>query len=165
MYVGVDTNYKGKILQVATAIDGTERGTFDDTIVPQEAVSVSITPRSNNSLMLIKGMAHYALSYVMTVYLYKDSSILVQPTDNHGSDNGGGLATLYNEILGSGGGANIHNQSVIYYDENTSFDTRTYSIKIAQDWNTTGGTTWSVNDRANSDMSSYSTLAVWEYQL
>ena len=56
MYVGVDTNYKGKILQVATAIDGTERGTFDDTIVPQEAVSVSITPRSNNSLMLITAL-------------------------------------------------------------------------------------------------------------
>ena len=86
MYVGTDVNYRGKVLQVATAINGTVSASFDNTITPQEVVSLTITPKSNNSLMQIKCMIASTQAYVMAYYIYKNGSNLISPTDDNASD-------------------------------------------------------------------------------
>jgi hypothetical protein len=164
MYVGTDVNYRGKVLQVATAINGAVSASFDDTITPQEVVSLTITPKSNNSLMQIKCMLASTQAYVMAHYIYKNGSILVSPTADNGSDNGGGLFTNYDSTLGNSN-STISIKPVVYNDTNNQMSDITYSIRQAQDWTATGGDAWRINSRGGNDMGSNSTLVVWEYQL
>jgi hypothetical protein len=109
----------GKVLQVVTATDSTERSTTSTSYVTaSNTLSVTITPSSssNKILILVSGCGYGGSGGVFNTTIYKNGSNLTGASGFLRSENGSAVTGF--------------NQSIIYLDSPATTSATTYQVYI-----------------------------------
>ena len=132
------------------------------TPVALTGLSLSITPKFANSIILIQGMVTASWTYVSSLHIYRDGTELIA---NHGSNSQSGGATALWTHYQSSQEASRPNQvfpfPVLYADSPNSTSSITYDFRANSGWS--GGTEiLYLNTRESNDMRGTSTISVME---
>lgn len=153
----------GKVLQVVTQKSGFVNQTISSaTPVALTNMSVTITPKSPTSKIIIQAMVVASYTYACSVHIFKNGSDLVA---GHGGNNQSGgntaLWTHYQSSQESDKRNQIFSMPIIYEDIPGTTSTITYDIRANSGWS--GGVeTFYFNNRNSQDMLSTSYIMVTE---
>ena len=156
----------GSVVQVVTASSGFVNQTISSaTPVALSGLSVTITPKFNNSIMLIQGMVTASWTYVSSLHIYKNGSDLIADHSSAGTNNQSSgntaLFTHYQSSQESDRANQIFPFPVLYKDTPNTTSAITYDFRANSGW--LGGTeSFRFNNRGSSDMLGSSFIAVTE---
>ena len=154
-------NSTGSILQVVYANTGFNRQTITSASpTAVTGLSVTITPTSSTSKIIIDGNLRGSYTYVASFTLYRNGSPLIS---NHGgnSQTGTGPIADYTQYEGTSGANYMHSNSFLFEDSPGSTSPQTYQIYANAGW--AGSVqTFYINDRNTSDMLSRSHIRAME---
>ena len=150
-------------IQTLYATSGaTNQSIASSTPVQLTGMSVTITPKFSNSLIVIQGMVTASWTYVASLTIYRNGAPLIA---NHGGNSQTGtgpyaLFTFYDQGISSGS-SSITPLPVLYVDTPGTTGAVTYSFYANAGWS--GGTnTFYFNNRDSNDMLSTSWMTVSE---
>lgn len=152
----------GQLIQSAFARVGPTRQTINS-LVPLAitGLSISFTPLSPTSTILIAGYVCHSDTYVNNFTVYKGSASMVSTT---GFNNLGAPDSLITQIRTADTvGAYLMTTRVTAYDIAGTTAARTYAIYANSEWNGTAYPLY-VNDRNTSNMASFSYMHIFEYE-
>ena len=157
----------GEVLQsvsATTGFGGTMQSINSSTKQAVTGLSVTITPKYNNSKMLISGYLHSSFTFVSGLAIYKNGSSLI--TGNTQTNQTGGsesLWTAYNQTQGDVTGS-CFPYPFMYEDTVSNTNATTYQIYANAGWGGSTNTLY-INDRSNDDMRSQSWITVQEIKV
>lgn len=157
----------GEVLQsvsATTGFGGTMQSINSSTKQAVTGLSVTITPKYNNSKMLISGYLHSSATYVMGLAIYKNGSSLItgntQTNQTGGSEN---LWTSFNQAISLEVGS-CFPYPFMYEDTVSNTNATTYQIYANSGWSGSTNTLY-INDRSQDDMRSQSWITVQEIKV
>jgi hypothetical protein len=148
----------GTVLQVKTAVGNSTQYIASTTLVNVTNLSVTITPQSATSKILVIGSLVGSYNYVSNTAVLKDGS-----TTASSATSTSGITGSQNILYGSGN-ATYNNANPIFHVETSGNTTsRTYTIAHASKW---GGAAYGtyMNNRNSNDMPSTSYMIVMEVE-
>ena len=152
----------GTVIQMASASSGPARQTIaSGTPVVITGLSVNFTPRKSDSKILISAYISSGVTHVSSYGVFQDGSATASTTGYTNSNEPNMNATYY-----EGGGTTATNY-LVQIPILTTLDAgntnqRTYDIRAMADWENGGPQTLYINDRAQSDMASFSRMFIYE---
>ena len=147
-------NTSGSIIQIVSSTPGAISQSITSAVpVALNGLSVTITPTSSTSTILIEASISSNEVYVMSFHLYRNGASLIA---NHGGNNQTGGGTAFITKYTYGGTAettpnNIKSTSFIYRDSPGSTSALTYQIYANGGW-AGGVNTLIINNRGEYDM-------------
>ena len=152
----------GTIIQMASASAGPARQTITSgTPVVITGLSVDFTPRKSDSKILISAYISSGVTHVTSYGVFQDGSATASTSGYTNSNEPNTDATYY-----EGGGTSETNY-LVQIPILTTLDAgntsqRTYDIRTTAGWAGGGPYTLYINDRAQSDMASFSRMFIYE---
>ena len=149
----------GTVIQMASAISGPGHQTISSTTpVVITGLDVDFTPRRSDSKIIINVSLVSNLTYVCSFGVYQDGSAVVSTSGQTNSNEPNTSVTTYK---GSSATNLLHAQSFNVILNAGSTSLRTYDVRGTSGW---GGSVYSltINDRATTDMASFSTMVIYE---
>ncbi len=149
----------GTVIQMASAISGPGHQTISSTTpVVITGLDVDFTPRRSDSKIIINVSLVSNLTYVTSFGVYQDGSAVVSTSGQTNSNEPNTSVTTYK---GSSATNLLHAQSFNVILNAGSTSLRTYDVRGTSGW---GGSVYSltINDRATTDMASFSTMVIYE---
>lgn len=156
----------GSVVQVVTATSGFINQTINSaTPVLLSGLSVAITPKFNNSIILIQGMVTASWSYVSSIHIYKNGSDMIPSHAAAGTNSqSGGNTALWTHYQSSQEAARANQVfpfPVLYQDIPGVTTSITYDFRANSGWS--GGTeAFYFNNRTGTDMLGSSFITVME---
>jgi hypothetical protein len=147
-------NSSGSIIQIVSSNPGAVAQSITSSVpVALNGLSVTITPTSATSTILIEASISSNEVYVMSFHLYRNGASLIA---NHGSNTqtGGGTALITKYSTGGASetsAGNMRTASFIYRDSPGSTSPQTYQVYANAGWNG-GVNTLVINNRTDNDM-------------
>ena len=152
----------GTVIQMASASAGPARQTITSgTPVVITGLSVDFTPRKSDSKILISAYISSGVTHVSSYGVFQDGSATASTTGYTNSNEPNMDATYYE------GGGTASTNYLVQIPILTTLDAgntnqRTYDIRATAGWAGAGPYTLYINDRAQSDMASFSRMFIYE---
>ena len=132
------------------------------TPVAINGLSITITPKYSNSLIVIQGMITSSWTYVASMTIYRNGAPLIA---NHGGNNNSGsgpigLFTFYDQGISSGS-SSVTPLPALYVDTPGTTGSFTYQFYANAAWSGSASTMY-INNRDNQDMLGTSWMTVTE---
>lgn len=149
----------GSIVQMQFARSGPTKQTISSaTPTAVTGLSVSITPKSASSIIFIQCNISTNAPYVSSFGVFKDGAKTVSTTGFTNNNEDGMQFTLYS---GQTTVNHLYYLPLMHYETAGSTTARTYQVYATSAW--TGGVyNLTINDRADTDMASFSYMTVME---
>lgn len=149
---------KSNVLQFKTATSSGRQSIASTGMVNITGLSVSITPQSSSSLILVQAAVNFSKSYVLSFAVLKNGAKTLSD-DGGGNNNEDNVQWTFYE----GDDDNQLNGAHPIFHHETAGNTtaRTYTIAAGSAWSGSTNTMY-INNRAANDMASVSYMYVWE---
>ena len=148
----------GTVLQVKTAVGNSTQYIASTSLVNVTNLTVTITPQSATSKILVIGSLVGSYNYVSNTAVLKDGS-----TTASAATSTSGISGSQNILYGNGGTGNNNAEPIFHVETSGNTTSRTYTIAHASKW---GGTAYGtyMNNRSSNDMPSTSYMIVMEVE-
>ena len=146
----------GTVIGFYKASNATRTSIASTSLVNVTGMSITMTPKSSNSLIVLQAVLPHSHSYVCSFTFLKDNA-KIAPATGPNSNEAQTHATMYE---GNAAG-NMHTQPLFHYETAGNTNSRTYTLAATSGW---GGNTYTLylNGRSSNDMGSSSWMYCWE---
>ena len=159
---GAITDSHAKVVQYLYAISGPARQTISSiTPVAISGLSLTITPKYNNSLIVIEGVLLSSNSYVSSYGVFKDGVATVSTTGQTNSHEPNMQLTNY---IGSTTTDELWSVSIRHHEISSTLLARTYDIRATSGWAGVANALY-INNRLSNDMAGFSYMIVKEIKI
>ena len=159
---GAITDSHAKVVQYLYAISGPASQTISSiTPVTITGLSLTITPKYNNSLIVIEGVILSSNTHVSSYGVFKDDSTTVSTT---GQTNTNEANMQVTNFIGSATTDELWTIPIRHHEISSTLLARTYDIRATTGY---GGTTYAlhINNRNSNDMAGFSYMIVKEIKI
>jgi hypothetical protein len=159
---GAIVDSHAKVVQYLYAISGPARQTISSlTPVIISGLSLTITPKYNNSLIVIEGVILSSNTHVSSYGVFKDGVTTVSTTGQTNTNEPNMQVTNY---IGSATNDELWTIPIRHHEISSTLTARTYDIRATAGY---AGTTYNlhINNRNSSDMSGFSYMIVKEIKI
>jgi hypothetical protein len=159
---GAIVDSHAKVVQYLYAISGPARQTISSlTPVIISGLSLTITPKYNNSLIVIEGVILSSNTHVSSYGVFKDGATTVSTAGQSNLNEANMQVTNY---IGSGTTSELWTIPIRHHEISSTLLARTYDIRATAGW---GGTIYSlyINNRDDNNMAGFSYMIVKEIKI
>ena len=159
---GAITDSHAKVVQYLYAISGPARQTISSlTPVIISGLSLTITPKYNNSLIVIEGVILSSNTYVSSYGVFKDGATTVSTTGQSNPNEPNMQVTNY---IGSATTGELWTIPIRHHEISSTLLARTYDIRATAGWSGTAYALY-INNRDSNDMAGFSYMIVKEIKI
>jgi hypothetical protein len=159
---GAIVDSHAKVVQYLYAVSGPARQTISSlTPVIISGLSLTITPKYNNSLIVIEGVILSSNTHVSSYGVFKDGATTVSTTGQTNNNEPNMQVTSY---IGNTSADEFWTIPIRHHEISSNLTTRTYDIRATSGWS---GTTYAlhINNRSGNEMAGFSYMIVKEIKI